>query len=73
MKAVAFNSESTKLWLSATKSITRFTTTSISAFQIHKRIQKMSKKKATVYGDIPMKIIKEFSVDLSELMCWTAL
>ena len=38
----------------------------IEAFKIHKRIQKMSKKKATVYGDIPMKIIKDFSVELAE-------
>ena len=38
----------------------------IHAFQIHERIQKMSSKKSTIKGDIPMKIIKEFSVELSE-------
>ena len=38
----------------------------IHAFQIHERIQKMSSKKSTVKDDIPMRIIKEFSVELSE-------
>ena len=38
----------------------------IEAYEIHERIQKMSSKKSTVRNDIPMKIIKEFSVELAE-------
>ena len=38
----------------------------IEEYEIHQRIQKMSCKKSTVKDDIPMKLIKEFSVELSE-------
>ena len=34
-------------------------------YEVYLRIKKMSSKKSTVRGDIPMKIIKEFSVELS--------
>ena len=38
----------------------------IEAYQMYLRIQKMSSKKACVKGDIPMKLIKEYSVELAE-------
>ena len=38
----------------------------IEEYKIHQRIQKMSFKKSTVKDDIPMKIIKEFSVELAK-------
>jgi hypothetical protein len=38
----------------------------IEAYQMYQKIEKMSIKKACVKDDIPMKIIKEFSVELAE-------
>ena len=38
-------------------------------YQIHERIRKMKKKKSTIMGDIPWKIIHEFSVELAEPLC----
>ena len=38
----------------------------IEPYQMYLMIEKMSSKKATVKDDIPMKIIKEFSVELAE-------
>ena len=38
----------------------------IEAYQVFLKIQKMSTRKACVKGDIPMKIIKEFAVELAE-------
>ena len=38
----------------------------IEQYEIHERIKKMSSKKSTVKDDFPMKLIKEFSVELSE-------
>ena len=38
----------------------------IEAYQMYEQIQKMSSKKATVCDDIPMRVIKEFSVELAE-------
>ena len=38
----------------------------VEEYQIYDRIMKMSTRKATVPGDIPMSIIKEFSVELAE-------
>ena len=38
----------------------------IEQYEIYERIRKMSCKKSTVKDDIPMKLIKEFSVELAE-------
>ena len=38
----------------------------IEPFQMYQRIQKMNTRKANIKGDIPMKIIKEYSVELAE-------
>ena len=38
----------------------------IEAYEMYLKIEKMSTKKACVKGDIPMKVIKEFSVELAE-------
>ena len=38
----------------------------IEPYQVYKRIMKMNTKKATVKDDIPMSIIKEFSVEISD-------
>ena len=38
----------------------------IEPYQMYQKIQKMSTRKANIKGDIPMKIIKEFSVELAE-------
>ena len=38
----------------------------VEAYQVYLKIEKMSIRKACVKGDIPMKIIKEFSVELSD-------
>ena len=37
--------------------------------QVHERINKMKKKKSTIVGDIPWKLIHEFSVELAEPLC----
>ena len=37
--------------------------------EIHEKIQKMKKKSSSVPGDIPWKIIREFSVELAEPLC----
>ena len=37
----------------------------IEPYQMYQKIQKMSTRKATVKGDIPMKIIKEYSAELA--------
>ena len=34
-------------------------------FEIHDKIQKMKKKSSTVLGDVPWRIIKEFSIEIS--------
>ena len=38
-------------------------------YQIHEKIRKMKKKASTVCGDIPWKIIFEFSVEFSDPLC----
>ena len=38
----------------------------VEPYEMYERIMKMSTKKATVIDDIPMKIIKEFSVELAD-------
>ena len=38
-------------------------------YQIHCKIQKMKKKASTVQGDIPWRIIREFSAELAEPLC----
>ena len=35
-------------------------------FEIHKRISKIKNKKSSILGDIPWRVIKEFSVELAE-------
>ena len=40
----------------------------IEPYQVHLKIQKMNSRKATVKDDIPMKLIKEFAVELADTL-----